>query len=149
MGLSRTPKTRVFHRIGDRYATLFDADHFLGRNAFEENWMTEDLQQPPINIKKKEGLISLEIALPGFKKEEVCVAIKNDVLEISAERKVQAGEKEYVEKEVPNKLALQAIQLTPDVDQDKITAHLENGMLYIEIPHSKTPSHKTKTIDVT
>ncbi|MBL6449352.1 hypothetical protein JMN32_23780 [Fulvivirga sp. 29W222] len=30
-----------FHRIGDRYNTLFGSDHFMGRSAFEGNWMSK------------------------------------------------------------------------------------------------------------
>ncbi|UII30468.1 hypothetical protein LVD17_19430 [Fulvivirga ulvae] len=29
-----------FHRIGDRYNTLFGSDHFMGRSAFEDSWMS-------------------------------------------------------------------------------------------------------------
>ena len=35
-------KNSLFHRFGNRYGSLFDGNHFLGRNSFDDNWLTED-----------------------------------------------------------------------------------------------------------
>ena len=33
-------KNSLFHRFGSRYGSLFDGNHFLGRNSFDDNWLT-------------------------------------------------------------------------------------------------------------
>ncbi len=35
-------KNSIFHRFGNRYSSLFDGNHFLGRNSFDDNWLTKD-----------------------------------------------------------------------------------------------------------
>lgn len=35
-------KNSIFHRFGNRYGSLFDGNHFLGRNSFDDNWLTDD-----------------------------------------------------------------------------------------------------------
>ncbi|WP_155179954.1 hypothetical protein [Fulvivirga lutimaris] len=35
-------KNNLFHRFGSRYGSLFDGNHFLGRNSFDANWLTKD-----------------------------------------------------------------------------------------------------------
>lgn len=144
MGLL-TPKTRTFHRIGNRYANLFNEEHFLGRSAFEDSWMAK----PPTNVKHKEGKLVVEIAMPGFNKDEIFIEVKDDTLHISAQKKLAEKEGKYVAKEVPDRIEPQVIHLAKDVDQEKVEAHLINGMLQIEIPHTKTPNHISKSISVT
>jgi len=141
MGLL-TPRTSPFHRIGDRYATLFDLDHFLGRNAFEDGWMTK----APKNVREEKDAILIEIAVPGFDKDEVSVEAKDSMLTITAKKKVEP--ENYVEKQVPTQLEPQVIQLDPDVGENGITAELKNGMLYIRIPYSSKPDHQSRTIKV-
>lgn len=79
MGLL-TPRTGPFHRIGNRYATMFDLDHFLGRSAFEDSWMTK----PPRNILEKENELEVQVAMPGFKKEDIKLELRDGYLYISA-----------------------------------------------------------------
>ena len=35
-------KNSLFHRFGSRYSSLFDGNHFLGRNSFDDNWLTRE-----------------------------------------------------------------------------------------------------------
>lgn len=35
------PRSGPFHRIGDTYNTLFGSDHFMGRSAFEDSWLSK------------------------------------------------------------------------------------------------------------
>ncbi|MTI21772.1 Hsp20/alpha crystallin family protein [Fulvivirga sp. RKSG066] len=144
MGLL-TPRTGPFHRIGDRYATMFDLDHFLGRNAFEDSWMA----MPPRNIRTKGDHIEVEVAMPGFKKKDVNIELKDGFLYISAQRKRHNnGDKKFVEKQVPDKIADQVIELGADVDEASISAKLANGMLTITIPKSAKPQKASKQIMV-
>jgi hypothetical protein len=39
-------KNSIFHRFGSRYSSLFDGNHFLGRNSFDDNWLTDDKKKP-------------------------------------------------------------------------------------------------------
>ncbi|GAA0192651.1 hypothetical protein GCM10009122_55530 [Fulvivirga kasyanovii] len=141
MGLLKQ-RTGPFHRIGDRYASFFDFDHFMGRSAFEDSWMVK----PPTNVKKQGEVLIFELAVPGFNKNEIDLEVKNDILYVSA-RKKEADKANYVKKEVPTQIFSQVINLKPDIDQSKIKATLNNGILRLEIPQ-QVNGKKTKTIQV-
>ncbi len=143
MGLL-TPRTGPFHRIGDRYATLIDLDHFLGRSALEDSWMTK----PPRNILTKENELEVQVAMPGFKKEDIKLEIHDGFLYISAKRTIDQADVEYVEKQVPDAIDNQVIELGKDVDEVNITAELDNGMLIIRMPRSSQPKKASKSIQV-
>lgn len=125
-----TPRTGPFHRIGDRYARLFDLDHFMGRSAFEESWMVK----APKNIIEKDKSLVMEIAVPGFAKDDITVQVLEDRIYISGEKSEKTTVGDYLKKEVPTRLEPQVIPLPAKADQDGISAEVKNGMLYLTIP---------------
>ena len=121
-----------FHRIGDRYATFFDPDRFLGRNPFDDNWMApHDLM-----IKNDKKQYEIQVALPGYKKNEVHVDIHNDRMTIRANmdrtvdkyRKFVKGPVTYERK--------RSFQLGPEINKNKIEAKFENGLLTVRLPYN-------------
>lgn len=143
MGLLRQ-RTGPFHRIGDRYATLFDGDHFMGRSAFEDSWLVK----PATNVRQQGDTIIFEIAIPGFSKDEIDLEVKHDALYVSAQKKESNDDAVYVKKEVPTQMFTRVIDLKPNIDQSKISAKLINGILKLEIPQVVNGT-KAKTIKVT
>ena len=58
-------KAGPFHRIGDSYATFFDRDHFMGRSAFEDGWLTKSSRDLLVRLgKDKHGNTRLEVLAP-------------------------------------------------------------------------------------
>lgn len=143
MGLL-TPRTGPFHRIGNRYATMFDLDHFLGRSAFEDSWMTK----PPRNILAKENELEVQVAMPVFKKEDIKLELRDGYLYISARQISDNNDVKVIEKQVPEAIEDQVIELGKDVDEASISAKLENGMLIITMPKSSNPKKSSRTITV-
>jgi hypothetical protein len=45
-------KNSLFHRFGNRYGSLFDGNHFLGRNSFDDNWLTKDKPKAKRKLRK-------------------------------------------------------------------------------------------------
>lgn len=143
MGLL-TPRTGPFHRIGNRYATMFDLDHFLGRSAFEDSWMTK----PPRNILAKENELEVQVAMPGFKKEDIKLELRDGYLYISARQISDNNDVKVIERQLPEAIEDQVIELGKDVDEASISAKLENGMLIITMPKSSNPKKSSRTITV-
>ena len=132
--LKRSP----FQRIGDTYGNFFDPDHFLGRSAFEDNWMTS----PKANVSENEDSYDLELAMPGVSKDEVEVAIEDNALIVTVNRELP--EKEYIHQEILLDFKRRVFSLANNVDKDNIAAKLENGILKIKLPRNgkiTTPSH--------
>jgi HSP20 family protein len=141
MGLLKL-RTGPFHRFGDRYATLFDSDHFLGRNSLEGTWLT------PADVLENGKEIEVEMALPGFMKEEVNVEIRENEVHVSAERinRIKEGLK-YRFEGIPKKFD-RCFYLSPKMDQENIEAKLENGILCLTIPYSKEITHSNRSIEI-
>ena len=85
-------------------------------------------------LEEKEDGWVLEISLPGFKKEDVEVKTENSVLEIH-------GKTTRWDKVDYNKI----YTLPDEVDQKKISAKMEDGILEITLPKYKEEEKKEKT----
>lgn len=127
MGLL-TLKSGPFHRIGSRYGHFFDADHFLGRSAFEDLWISK----APANIRKTAKEYILEVALPGFKKEEVNLKLAGDKLIVSAKRNAKMPE--YLKMEMSDNFEQRSFDLPANLNQEAIKAKLRDGLLKVIIP---------------
>ena len=70
---------------------LFDADFFGGRNPLygkhAKNLMKTD-------IREKDGAYELSVDLPGFKKDEISLDVKDGYLTISAEKGLDKDEED-------------------------------------------------------
>lgn len=83
--------------------------------------------------------LKLRLELPGFTKEEVKLSVEEGVLRIVA----------HTEDEGRSFLGKQErrLKIPDEVDSDNIQARLENGILYIQIPHRAKAEPKTITVN--
>lgn len=81
--------------------------------------------------------IVVEIELPRFKRDEINIALKDGYLNIDAARKDGPKGRVVVEK----------IWVGNDVDENKASARLIDGVLYVELP--TTEQLKGKQISIT
>ncbi|MGI9543496.1 MAG: Hsp20/alpha crystallin family protein [Cyclobacteriaceae bacterium] len=127
-------RSKLFDRIGDQYRHFIDGDHFLGRSAFEDNWMT----RAESNLKRNGEGYQLEVALPGFDKKEISVTVHNDQLEIVAQSADQADvESDYVIQELNTSTKSRIFKLRPEIDTDQIKVNFKNGILRIALPYKE------------
>lgn len=126
--------SHLFDGIGGHYRHLIDGNHFMGRNAFEDSWMTKARS----NLKKNGEGYQLEVALPGFEKKDIKVTILNDQLEVIAQATDQSDkENQYLIQESSMTTKSRTFQLKPDIDTDAIKVSFQNGMLKIALPYKK------------
>ena len=121
---------------------LFDT--FLSEKRFER----EFTWAPAVEVKELPDKFVLRVDLPGIRKEDLKLEVSDNILTISGERKEEKEEKEaqYYRREIVYGSFHRSIQLPPNVDPEKITAKLENGVLTVEIP--KTEKAKAKEIPI-
>lgn len=117
--------------------------NFLGRNDFDLRWLKK---YPPVNIKKENSLFELEVAIPGYSKEEIEISVKNNLLIIrGAKKKNELHESEYVIKEFDNDTFERVFQLAKEIGHEKITATYKNGILrltFIDVPGEEEVAYK-------
>ncbi|UER67619.1 Hsp20 family protein [Borrelia sp. BU AG58] len=94
------------------------------------------IQDVPVNIKDEGDSFTLEAYLPGIKKEDVSISLKNDYLTISYESKDETEEKngKYLRVERRDVSFSRSFRLSVNIDQNKIKSELKDGVLIINLP---------------
>jgi HSP20 family protein len=103
---------------------------------------------PPIELFEKEDKFVVKADLPGMKREEIDVSMVGDTLTIKGERKTETEVKEedYYCCERAYGGFLRSITVPAAVDNEKIEASYENGVLEISLP--KAPEVKPKKVEI-
>ncbi len=107
---------------------------------FDNDWMVRsNATAPAINVLENEHDYEIEVAAPGMKKEDFKVHIdENGNLAIEMEKKVDEKEEKkngrYLRREFSYSKFQQTMVLPDDVERDKISAKVENGVLNVIIP---------------
>ena len=88
----------------------------------------------PVDVSETDKDIVVEAELPGFTKDEVNVTLEKGVLTISAERKEEEAEGEKRINERRYTRVQRSFTLPVTVEDDKVNAKLENGVLKLTLP---------------
>lgn len=101
---------------------------------------------PSLNIKENKDSFFVEVAAPGFEKFDFKIELNNDVLTISSEKKlsneVKDGER-ITKQEFSYQSFSRSFTLPELVDEEKIAAKYENGILAINIPKKEEAKPKS------
>lgn len=99
---------------------------------------------PSVNITETENTYSIEASAPGFEKKDFTVQIEDGILTIRGEHKEESTnqEKHFVRKEFNYGSFTRRFNLVDLVDEDKIDAKYENGILKIVLPKNEKNQHK-------
>ena len=100
-----------------------------------------------LDITEKKDSYSVAVDLPGLKKEEINVTIKDNVLRIQAERKKEEkgeDEKRKWEERYHGKIH-RSVKLCSNCDTENIKSTFENGVLTLEF-NKKEVKDTTKKI---
>jgi HSP20 family protein len=100
---------------------------------------------PPLDVAEYEHESVVVAELPGVKKEDLKITVENGLLTISGERKPYEIPQDA--RIVLNEMRVQnfsrSIELPHEVDVDKISAELQNGLLRIRLPKSEASRART------
>lgn len=143
-------KNRIFDRMGEGYKHLIDPYHFLGRSPFDIPVKTEE--RPPAVLRRNGELYELQLAIPGFKKDEIHISVDNGVLLVKGERKEKRGETddELVWEEFNYSYFEREFKMAETIAQEKIEARLEDGILYlrfIDVPKDEEKRFRSIAIE--
>ena len=124
-----TPMMRTNNWIPAVFNDLFNTDFMPKMSA----------TAPAINVKESATGYTVELAAPGMKKEDFNVHINDEGnLIIKMEQKQEHKEEDksvrYLRREFSFTKYEQTLILPDDVDKEKISAKVENGVLTVELP---------------
>jgi HSP20 family protein len=126
-------KTRNGGFLSPLWSEVFDNNRF-----FETRWpLMESVYAPPANVIENGDHFKIELAVPGYAKEDFTVMLEDDVLTISAEKEQEAEEKEtdhYIRREFAYAFFSRSFTLPQHCDGTKAEAHYDDGILSLAIP---------------
>jgi len=121
---------------------------FFGNDLMNKDYAT---YVPSVNITENESSYSIEASAPGFEKHDFNVQIEDGILTISGEHKQEniTKDKQFVRKEFNYGSFSRSFNLVDLVDEEKIDAKYENGILRIELPkNEKNKARNLKQIQI-
>jgi HSP20 family protein len=105
---------------------------------------------PSVNSREAKDAYYVEIDLPGIKKDEISIDVKDNVLTISGERKVKEETKEESYYKIESKYGkfVRSFTLPKNVNIDKIEANSVDGVLEVKIPKHEVITNQPKKIEI-
>ena len=134
------PTKRMYNNDQNWLPTFFN-------DFFDNDWMMKtNATAPAINVVESDKDYKVEVAAPGMKKEDFNIHLgENNELVITMEQKNENKEehKKYLRREFAYSKFQQSFVLPDDVEKEKISASVNDGILTIELP-KHAPEEKAK-----
>ncbi|WP_394973075.1 Hsp20/alpha crystallin family protein [uncultured Croceitalea sp.] len=121
---------------------FFDRDFLL-----DDDFFNLEKSTPAINVKEHDSDFEIELASPGFNKKDFEITMKDDVLEVSAQKSEEEEEQEedYMRKEFNYRSFRRSLQLPKTVDDTKdVKATYKNGILKLQLYKKESSKEKNK-----
>lgn len=131
----------------DQFTTRFWTRPFDVRSGF--GLEMPPVTMPAVDVKEKEGGFEITAELPGLDAKNVQVSVQNGVLTISGEKseeKEEKGKNHFVSERRYGSFE-RSFQLPEGVEEEKIEANFDKGVLKVTLPKNAEAAKK-KTIDI-
>ena len=118
------------------FNSLFD-DFFANTESLDKDYSKYSV--PAVNVKEGEKQFTIEVAVPGVKKEDINIELENDKLTISSEVEKETNDStdKFTRREFMYSKFQRTFNLPKDIDQKGIKGDYNNGILSITIPKQK------------
>jgi HSP20 family protein len=109
---------------------------------WNQNWLNNS--SPAVNIIDGKNEFKIELAIPGYQKDEFKINVENDLLTVSAnkESKFEESEETYTRREFNYSSFSRSFTLPETVAADDIKAEHKDGILRIYIPKKEEAKPK-------
>ncbi len=99
---------------------------------------------PKANIVKNEDSYEIHLSVPGWTKSDFKIELQNSELTISAEKTKEQEENKsnYSHREYSKRSFRRVFTLAEDIEENKISAKYQDGILMIHIPKNKKAMDK-------
>ena len=115
---------------GTNLQTLFDDIKFPaigGKNPFFDVLGGFEDRYPPYNVSKDEGGYLIEIAVPGWSREDLEVTFQDRLLKVQGKKREVGKNVEYMHKSLSTKAFVRTWVISKDLEIESV--FLEDGLL--------------------
>ena len=135
---------------GNRFPWNENLADFLNRDTFvNDDFFNLEKSLPAMNIKEHDDDFEIELAVPGFDKKDFQISMKDDLLEVSAQKSNEQVEEDenYTRKEFNYNRFKRTMQLPNAVDRTKdVKASYKSGILKLNLLKMDEVKEKPKRI---
>lgn len=131
-----------------------DIDRWFGEDWFGDDFLfakgTEESWYPAVDIEEKDGKYVLKAELPGLKKEDIHVELKNGYLTLRGERNMEHEDKKknYHRIERAYGSFERSFRVPENVKEKDIHAIFRDGILELTVPVMQDAKHKAIDIKI-
>lgn len=120
------------------YPIRFKTQNLSPFNRLMEDFFENEMPysfKAPVNIQETEKGYAIELAVPGFSKEEFSILVENRILRIKGEHEENKKEQneKYTRREFSKSSFERSFSLPSEIKEDDIEASYENGILKLEL----------------
>jgi HSP20 family protein len=141
MTLTRWSPWQELENMNRQLSHLLD-DSPVGMSTETEQWA------PRVDIRETDDALLVQAELPGIDKKDIHLEVKDGVLTLSGERRYEKEVKEENVHRVERAYGKfsRSFSLPTNVDADKVSANMKDGVLEVRLP--KRESAKPKAIAI-
>jgi len=127
----------------------FDDIFSIFENSISKS-KSSNLTMPRANISKTNNGFCVEIAAPGFSRGDFNIDIDNGILNISVSSNSETDyvDKKFTSKEFSYSSFSRSWRLPENINDERVSASYENGILSVDIPELVSKSSKKLTINI-
>jgi len=129
---------------------LFDLDRFWE----DEDWLLPVIPKeklfPAMDLYETDKAVIAEVNAPGIDPKQIEVSVENGMLRVAGkgEKKREEKKKNYWRREISRSSFERIVRLPVAVDENKVKATYEKGILKIEMPKKAVSKSKAKKIKI-
>lgn len=139
-------KTMTIVKFSNQYPSLFD--RFFENDMYDwsnRNYSSTNTTLPSVNIKESPEDYEVEIAAPGFGKNDFKIELNHDLLSIASDKENENEaneEQQFTRREFSYQSFSRSFTLPNSADSEKIEAKYDNGILRVIIPKKEEAKPK-------
>lgn len=133
---------RFSNEVPSMFDRFFEGDLFDWSNR---NFSLTNTTLPSVNIKEKSDAYEVEVAAPGFEKNDFKLELNHDLLTITSEKSMENETKDgerFTKREFSYQSFTRSFSLPETADGDRIEANYEKGILRVSIPKKEEAKPK-------
>ena len=127
------------------FDSFFDSDRFFGfprANLFHDH----PTVLPKVNVIEKDEAFHIEAETPGMTVKDVSIEFHSGVLTLKGHREQNSETNDYSIREFSKQSFERSFRLSDQIDSEKVTARMDQGILKITLP--KKEQAKPKKIEI-
>jgi len=139
---------RDLSAIQERMNQIFE--DALARSRGREEGLGTGMWTPAVDIFENNDFVVVKAELPGVERNLISVEVKDGILSLRGERKFEKEVKEESYHRIERSYGRfqRSFSLPVSVDQDRVTARFEDGVLEVKLPKKEKAKPKQIQVDV-